>query len=101
MAKRCTSQLGALYLNQGGMKEAEDMYLRALARYKHTSTLNLVNKLAVWYKTQGKIKKAEKLSQRGLAGYEKTWGSEHTISMTLDAINQSKIWQIYIRIKAR
>ena len=45
--------LGALYLDQGKMKEAEDMYIRALAGKKkawgleHTSTLETVNKLGV------------------------------------------------------
>ena len=59
------------------MKEAEDMYLRALVGYKkawgpkHTSTLDTVNNLGALYNAQGKIKKAEDMYLRALARREK------------------------------
>jgi len=52
------------------MKEAEDMYLRALTGYEkawgseHTSTLNTVNNLGNLYSDQGKMKEAEDTFQR-------------------------------------
>ena len=52
------------------MKEAEDMYLRALTGYEkawgpeHTSTLRTVNNLGTLYKDQGKMKEAEDMFQR-------------------------------------
>ncbi len=73
------------------MKEAEDMYLRALAgREKawgpeHTSTLRTVNNLGALYKDQGKMKEAEDMYLRALAGREKAWGPEHT--STLRTVN--------------
>ena len=84
-------QLGNLYSDQGKMKEAEDMYLRALAGYekawgpKHTSTLNTVNNLGNLYNKQGKMKEAEDMHLRAWAGYEKAWGSEH--KLTLGTVN--------------
>lgn len=48
--------LGDLYSDQGKLKEAEEMYQRALAGYEkalgpnHTSTLDTVNNLGVLYK---------------------------------------------------
>lgn len=57
--------LGALYADQGKMKEAEVMYWRALQRKEltlgpeHTSTLDTVNALVALYADQGKMKEAE------------------------------------------
>ena len=82
------NQLGLLYSDQGKMKEAEDMYLRALAGKEkawgpeHTSTLGTVNNLGVLYSDQGKMKEAEDVYLRALAGKEKAWGPEH--KQTLD-----------------
>ena len=65
------------------MKEAEDMYLRALTGYEkawgseHTSTLRTVNNLGLLYSNQGKMKEAEDMYLRALTGYEKSWGPEH------------------------
>ena len=76
-------RLGYLYSDQGKMKEAEDMYLRALAGKEkawgpeHTSTLTTVNNLGILYSDQGKMKEAEDMYLRALAGYEKAWGPEH------------------------
>ncbi len=81
-------QLGNLYKNQGKMKEAEDVYLRALTGYEkawgpeHTSTLDTVNNLGNLYLNQGKMKEAEDMYLRALAGYEKAWGPEHTSTLT-------------------
>ncbi len=52
------------------MKEAENMYLRALTGYEkawgpeHTSTLDTVNNLGNLYRDQGKMKEAEDMFQR-------------------------------------
>ncbi len=84
-------QLGLLYSDQGKMKEAEDMYLRALTGYEkawgpeHTSTLDTVHNLGALYSDQGKMKEAEDMYLRALTGNEKAWGPEHT--STLDTVN--------------
>ena len=76
-------ELGMLYSDQGKIKEAEDMYLWALAGYEkawgpeHTSTLITVNNLGALYKNQGKMKEAEDMYLRALTGKEKAWGPEH------------------------
>ncbi len=85
------NNLGILYSDQGKMKEAEEMYLRALAGKEkargpeHKSTLDTVNNLGLLYKNQGKMKEAEEMYLRALTGYEKAWGSEHT--STLRTVN--------------
>ncbi len=61
------------------MKEAEDMYLRALTEKEkawgpeRTSTLDTVNNLGNLYSDQGKMEEAEDTYLRALTGYEKTW----------------------------
>jgi len=83
--------LGNLYSDQGKMKEAKEMYLRALTGKEkawgpeHTSTLNTVNNLGILYSNQGKMKEAEEMFLRALTGKKKTWGPEHT--STLDTVN--------------
>ena len=83
--------IGDFSREQGKMKEAEDMFLRALTGYEkargpeHTSTLDTVNNLGLLYKNQGKMKEAEAMYLRALTGYEKAWGPEHT--STLDTVN--------------
>ena len=58
------------------MKEAEEMYVRALRGYeeawgvKHTSTLDTVNNLGALYWKQDKMKEAEEMYVRALRGYE-------------------------------
>jgi tetratricopeptide (TPR) repeat protein len=72
------------------MKEAEEMYLRALRGkedawgVKHTSTLDTVNNLAVLYSDQGRMKEAEEMYLRALRGKEEAWGAKHT--STLDTV---------------
>jgi tetratricopeptide (TPR) repeat protein len=76
--------LGNLYLGQGKLKEAEEMYQRALAGKEkalgpdHISTLDTVNNLGVLYKNQRKLKEAEGMYQRALTGYEKALGPNHS-----------------------
>ncbi|KAL2808184.1 hypothetical protein BJX63DRAFT_424818 [Aspergillus granulosus] len=76
--------LGLLYSNQGKLKEAEELYQRALSGYEkalgpdHTSTLITANNLGLLYSDQGKLKEAEELYQRALSGYEKTLGAHHS-----------------------
>ncbi|KAK6438970.1 hypothetical protein LTR95_004834 [Oleoguttula sp. CCFEE 5521] len=85
------SNLGNLYKNQGKLKEAEEMYVRALRGKeeawgaKHTSTLGTINNLGNLYKNQGKLKEAEEMYVRSLRGYEEAWGAKHT--STLDTVN--------------
>ncbi|KAJ3575070.1 hypothetical protein NPX13_g4158 [Xylaria arbuscula] len=75
--------LGILYSNQGKLKEAEEMYQRALQGYEkalgpdHTSTLNTVNNLGLLYSNQGKLKEAEEMYQRALQGYQTIYGLNH------------------------
>ena len=58
-------ELGNLYVTQGKMKEAEDMYLRALTGHEkawgleHTSTLDTVNNLGALYENQNRMKEVE------------------------------------------
>ncbi|KAF1815003.1 hypothetical protein P152DRAFT_447276 [Eremomyces bilateralis CBS 781.70] len=58
--------LGDLYSDQGKLKEAEEMYIRALQGYeealgpKHTSTLDMVNNLGLFYADQGKLKRQKR-----------------------------------------
>ncbi|KAJ5625973.1 protein kinase subdomain-containing protein [Penicillium lagena] len=83
--------LGNLYRDQGKLKEAEEMYQRALVGYEkafgpdHTSTLNTVNNLGLLYSDQGKLKEAEEMYQRALVGYEKALGPNYT--STLNTVN--------------
>ncbi|MCJ1429258.1 hypothetical protein MMC29_007171 [Sticta canariensis] len=85
--------LGNLYSAQNKMKEAEEMYLRALTGYEkawgseHTSTLNTVNNLGNLYSDQGKMKEAEEMYLRALTGYEKAWGAGAEHTSTLDTVN--------------
>jgi tetratricopeptide (TPR) repeat protein len=82
---------GSLYDDQGKLNEAEEMYLRALKEtenvlgVKHTSTLHIVNNLAIVYKNQGKLEEAEEMYMRALKGTEKALGVEHT--STLNIVN--------------
>ena len=77
------NNLGILYKNQGKLREAEDMFMRALAGYgkalgpEHTSTLRTVYNLGTLFKGQRKLREAEDMYVRALAGYEKALGPEH------------------------
>ncbi|KAJ5472033.1 hypothetical protein N7539_008602 [Penicillium diatomitis] len=71
------NDLEYLYFDKGKLKEAEEMYQRALAGYEkalgpdHTSTFDTVNNLGNLYKDQGKLKEAEEIHQRARADSEK------------------------------
>jgi tetratricopeptide (TPR) repeat protein len=77
-------RLAHLYSDQGKLKEAKEMYQRALRGSEkalgpdHTSTLDAVDNLGVVYVKQAKLKKAEEMCQRALRGYEKALGPNHT-----------------------
>ncbi|KAJ5761735.1 uncharacterized protein N7511_005117 [Penicillium nucicola] len=83
--------LGDLYSDQGKLKEAEEMYQRALAGYEkafghdHTSALDIIHNLGLLYSNQGKLKEAEGMYRRALVGCEKVLGPYHT--STLDTVN--------------
>ena len=70
------NNLGALYSDQGRLKDAEMMYERALAGYEkamgpeHTSTLNTVKYLGILYVNQGRLKDAKMMYERVRAGKE-------------------------------
>ena len=76
-------KLANLFSDQGRTKEAEEMYMRALAGYEkawgaeHTLTLRAVNNLGNLYSNQGRMKETEEMYMRALAGKEKVWGHEY------------------------
>ena len=80
--------LGDLYLKQDKLKEAEEMYLRALTDkekiydVEHPSTLNIVHSLGNLYCDQDKMKEAEKMYLPALTGYEKTQGPDHKSTLS-------------------
>lgn len=82
--------MGILYSDQGKLKEAEEMLLRALHGFgealgaKHTSTLLTVNNLGLLFFNQGKLKEAQEMCVRAVEGYEETLGAKHT--STLDSV---------------
>ncbi|KAH8693322.1 hypothetical protein GQ44DRAFT_159935 [Phaeosphaeriaceae sp. PMI808] len=84
-------RLGDLLSNGDRLKQAEEMYQRALQGYEkawgpeHTLTLNTVNNLGNLYTNLGRLSEAEEMYQRALQGYEKAWGPEHTL--TLNTVN--------------
>ena len=85
-------QLGNLYKNQGKMKEAEDMYLRALAGYEnawgpeHKQALDTRYNLGLLYKERSMFGKAVQQFELAVQGYTKLLGPEH--SETVEALNQ-------------
>ncbi|KAI1317244.1 hypothetical protein F5Y16DRAFT_392874 [Xylariaceae sp. FL0255] len=83
--------LGNLYSDQGKLREAEQMFQRALRGYEkalgpdHTSTLDSIHCLGSLYRDQGKLSEAEEMYQRALRGKEKALGPDHM--STLDTVN--------------
>ena len=75
--------IGYLGSMTGLLKEAEDMYVRALKGKEktwgaeHTSTLDTVNNLGLLYKDQGKMAEAEEMYVRALEGFKKIYGADH------------------------
>jgi tetratricopeptide (TPR) repeat protein len=83
--------LGNLYVDQGKLSEAEQMYEWALRGQEeafgptHMPTLQTVNNLGILYYNQGKLGQAEQMYKRALQGKEETFGPHHT--STLDTVN--------------
>ena len=81
--------LGNLYLHQGKLAAAEQMYERALRGFEkalgaeHLSTLNTVNNLGNLYRRQGKLTAAEQMYERALRGYKKALGAEHLSTLKI------------------
>jgi tetratricopeptide (TPR) repeat protein len=69
--------LGILFADRGKLREAEEMYDRALKGHEatlgpdHTSTLKIVQNVGNLYKVQGKHQEAEKMYDRALKGYKR------------------------------
>ncbi|MCJ1468862.1 hypothetical protein MMC07_007492 [Pseudocyphellaria aurata] len=91
--------LGILYMYQDRPKEAETMYLWALAGCEevwgpgHSFTLDTVQNLGCLYMGQGKMKEAEGMYLRALTGFEKALGADH--SRTLRAV--SNLGSVYMK----
>ena len=89
---RACYNLGYLYSNQGKMKEAEDMYLRALAGYEkawgpeHKQALDTRYNLGLLYKERSMFRKAVQQFEHVVQGYTKLLGPEH--SETVETLNQ-------------
>ncbi|KAL4786140.1 hypothetical protein BJX76DRAFT_346425 [Aspergillus varians] len=83
--------LGCVYLSQGKLKEAEELYQQALSIKEqlfgpdHRSTLESVNNLGLVYTNRRKIQEAEVMCQRALVGREKLLGRDNTA--TLHSVN--------------
>ncbi|KAJ5651366.1 uncharacterized protein N7484_005089 [Penicillium longicatenatum] len=91
--KWSNSDIAATSRNQGKLKDAEEMYRRALLGKEKalgpddSSTLNTVHNLGLLFRNQGKFEEAEEMYRRALAGSEKnsTLGLDHT--STLRTVN--------------
>jgi tetratricopeptide (TPR) repeat protein len=83
------SQLASVFIDQGKLVEAEQMYQRALKGKEkalglnHTSTLLTVGNLGNLYKDQGKLVEAEQIYQRALQGFKKALGPDHTSTLLI------------------
>ena len=75
--------IGYLENMTGLLKEAEEMYVRALKGKEkawgaeHTSTLDTVNNLGLLYADQGKMAEAEEMYARALEDFKKIYGADH------------------------
>ncbi|KAL7913168.1 hypothetical protein GGI35DRAFT_442193 [Trichoderma velutinum] len=80
-------QLGVLYGHQGKLKEAEEMYTRALKMREqtlgrdHLLTLETGNNLGGVYSNQGRLKEAEEMYNLVLEGMEKVLGRDHVSTL--------------------
>ena len=84
------SSIGNFTSNHGRLKEAEEMYLRALTENKgdggaDTATFKIINNLGLLYEKQGNMEKAEEMYLRALAGKEKVEGDD--IASTLETVH--------------
>ena len=89
---RAFHQLGCLYFDQGKMKEAEDMYVRALVGKEkawspeHMHALNTRYNLGLLYKERSMIEEAAQQFEHVVQGFTKLLGSGH--SKTVKALSQ-------------
>ena len=73
------NNIGRLYVRQGQLSLAENMYLRALSGREaahgrdHALTLNVINNLGNCYRHQLKFDEAEAMFKRALGGYRKDY----------------------------
>ncbi|KAK3623867.1 hypothetical protein LTR22_024200 [Elasticomyces elasticus] len=72
--------IGGLFFDQNKIQEAEELYSRALRAKeeawgpKDTSTISIVNNLAILYEEQGKTQAAEEMYLRAIRGHERALG---------------------------
>jgi tetratricopeptide (TPR) repeat protein len=77
------NNLASLYQSQGRYKKAEQLFVEALAMWKHLlgdehpNVANILNNLALLYQSQGRYKKAEQLYVEVLAMWKHLLGNEH------------------------
>lgn len=80
--------IGLLYADQWKLKEAEEMFQKALQNNvkalgpDHLSTLITVSSLGTVYRIHGKLEQAEEMYQRVLRSCEKTVGPDHLSTLT-------------------
>ncbi|CAN9171071.1 unnamed protein product [Alternaria alternata] len=90
-ASNAVHNLGNLYVDQGRLDKAKEMYKRALEGKEkvlgpdNISTLCTVNNLGNLYIDLGRLDKAEEMYKRALEGKEKILGPDHT--STLRTVN--------------
>jgi tetratricopeptide (TPR) repeat protein len=95
--------LGMLYVDQGKLDEAEQMYERALRGYEealgptHVSTLDMVNNLGLLYKNQGRLGEAEHMYTRALRGYEEAIGHEQVQQYSPALNTLENLGDLYLR----
>jgi tetratricopeptide (TPR) repeat protein len=82
-----THRLGNLYVHQGQLREAEQIYQLTLKGREevlgpdHTSTLDTVHNIGGLYVLQGKMREAEDMFKRSLTGCETALGLDHTSTL--------------------
>lgn len=105
--------IGRLFWDHGKLKEAGEMYQRALIGRQdtlgcnHISTLDTIHNIGVLYHDRGDLKDAENTFQKALLGYKKTVGSDHAYTLGtmqnlgnvyMDAKEMDKAEDIYRKI---
>ncbi|KAB8202234.1 hypothetical protein BDV34DRAFT_157380 [Aspergillus parasiticus] len=96
--------LGNLYSELGKLKDADEIYQRALADIEnamgpnHPSMLYTANNLGNLYTSHGKLKEAEKIYKKVLGGLEKHLGLDHLSTLTT-VINFGKLYASQGRLK--
>jgi tetratricopeptide (TPR) repeat protein len=85
--------LGLLYVDQGKLVEAEQMYQRALQGYEkawgldnittYVPALNTILNLGLLFERQADLAKARTMFSKALRGYKQVFGPDYTKSETL------------------